>query len=98
MQTSTPIRRKILQQVVSVANSATKLPTTPMNGRRTIIVQNLGNVAVYLGSSTVTATGATRGIVLGTQYASLQLDLGSAIDLYGIVATGTCEVAVFEAD
>ena len=85
----------ILQQVVSVGTSATKLPTTPLTGRKNLVVMSLCSTDVYLGKSTVTTTGSTRGPKLSPGM-SFSSDSGPTIDVYGIVASGTCDVAVWE--
>ena len=82
--------------VVSVNTTATKLPTTPLIGREYIQAQNIGNVTVYIGSSTVTADTNTTG---GTQllpYATWYGEYDNSVDVYGIVTSGTCNVTVEE--
>ena len=86
---------QVVQQVVSVTTTATKLPTTPITGRKVVIMQNLCSTDVWLGKSTVTATGSTRGLKLQPG-ASANFEAGPTIDGYGIVGSGTCDVAVFE--
>jgi hypothetical protein len=91
-----PVFSRIRQQAVSVTSTATKLPAVPLNSRRLVIIQNLSTNPIYVGSSTVTTTGATRGIVLPNQYDSITLDITAAIEVYGI-AGSTSDVGVFEA-
>ena len=86
---------KVKQQVVSVGATATKLPLTPLDNRRFIIVQNLSTNPIYLGSSTVTTTGATRGVVLANQYDSISVDITEGIDLYGIAGSAS-DAAILE--
>lgn len=93
--TTSSVGSKLLQQVVSVTAVATKLPTTPLAGRKTIVIQNLSSNIVYIGSSTVTTTGATRGHALDTQYDSIAIDLASNVDLYGIAGSAS-DVSVLE--
>lgn len=81
----------LVSAATTVGTSATPLPATPASGRRRIVIQNLSDDVVYVGSASVTtATGleiASRG--------SLTLPLGSAI-IYGRVATGTADVRTLE--
>jgi len=87
---------QIKTQVVSVAVTATKLPTTPVVGREYIRIQNVGAQTVYLGAATVTAdTAATGGIQL-LPYAVWQESYDNTIDVYGIVAATTCNVVIEE--
>src|SRR3990167_3685602 len=91
------IGEQITQQIVSVATSPTKLPSTPLTGRRILLIQNLSTVPVYVGGANVAATGSNRGPVMASQYDEKVFEMESSLDLYGVVASGTAEVAVFEA-
>lgn len=87
---------QIRTQIVSVAVTATKLPTTPLVGREYIQIQNVGAQTVYIGTSTVTADTASTG---GTQllpYATWYTNYDNTVDIYGIVAATTCNVVVEE--
>lgn len=87
---------QIKTQVVSITTSATKLPTTPVVGREYVRIQNIGSATVYLGASTVTAdTASTGGLQLLPQ-ASWIAPYDHTVDVYGIVASGTCDVVVEE--
>jgi hypothetical protein len=82
--------------VVNVSTSATKLPTTPLADRAIVVIQNLSSSVVYIGTSTVTSSGSTRGFVLPTQYSSITIRLTSLADIYGIVGASTADVLVME--
>jgi hypothetical protein len=84
-----------LQQVVSVGTTAAQLPAANLARRKTLFIQNLENPSVYIGSSTVTVAGATRGLLLN-KGAFITIDAGPDNDIYGIVASGTNDVAVWE--
>ena len=86
----------ILQQGVTVANSATALASSPIASRRNIMVQNQSDKTIYVGSATVTSSGATRGIQV-PKGGFIEIDLGPAVVLYGITATGTADVGILEA-
>jgi len=86
------------QNTISVTTTATALPTTALVGRKSMIVKNVSSATtVYLGDSDVTAdTTATGGLQL--KYGeTFQIDLDEYTTLYGIVASSTASVNVFEA-
>lgn len=80
---------------VSVTDAATRLDSASKSDDRAgsdIAVYNAGSVTVYLGSSSVTtATGIP--LAAGAYYSE---SLDAVSRLYGIVASGTCEVRVRE--
>jgi hypothetical protein len=82
--------------VVSVGTTAT-LIATPSSAPDIdgILIQNLGAVTLYLGTSTVTAgTTATGGYQVAAAASVLVPTTGaSAEGLYGIVASSTANVA-----
>lgn len=91
-----PLTYQVKTQVVSVAVTATKLPTTPLVGRIYIMIQNVGTATVYIGSSTVTAgTTSTGGIQL-LPFEKWYQEYDHTVDVYGIVASSTCNVVVEE--
>lgn len=76
---------------VAVGTTATALaPFTP-NADRVVVVQNLGTVSVYVGSSSVTTS--SYGYELKPN-SSLSFDVDQAEDLYGVVASGSQTVSV----
>lgn len=77
---------------VSVASTETALPTTALASRKRMIVQNLGNKAIYLGPTGVTTSSGLR-IAAG---ANVEIDLGPGVTLYGITDSGTVATRVFE--
>ncbi len=84
----------VLQQIVTVGTTAVALPATPLTGRKTLMVQMLSSGQLYLGSATVTNSGATRGFQLGNGgYAAF--DIGG-LSLYGIANAAGKDVAVLE--
>ena len=82
---------------VTVTTSATLLLTgtdTDSNaGYREAVIKNNGAVIVYLGGDNVT-TAAGFPLAAGESLAMSQIQ-GDSLP-YGIVATGTCEVAVLQ--
>lgn len=84
-----------LQQIVTVGTTAVALPTAPLTNRASMFVQMLSGGSLYLGSATVTNSGATRGFKLGNGgYASL--DVGPANLVYGVCDAAAKDVLVWE--
>ena len=88
--------RTITSQIVAVGASATKLPPTAMPGRKYVMVQNVGNVMLYVGNSLATAdTTGTGGFqVLPRSY--WRDNYSNAVDVWGIIVTGSTNVLVEE--
>ncbi len=84
----------IENQAVSVDNTAqVALPTTALAGRRTIMVQNLSNKAIYVGKTGVSSANGFR-IAAG---ATGSFDLGQNVAMYAIGDTASAQdVRVFE--
>lgn len=58
-----------------------------------VLIANTGSATVYLGGSTVTASGATQGLPLAANTTLLVPALGSVVhSLFAITATGTSTV------
>lgn len=90
------VETSTLQQIVSVATTATKLPTTPLANRKSLMVQNVAAKKIYLGSATVTADETATGGLQLNQGAFYEGDISSSVDIYGIVASGTANAVVWE--
>ncbi len=86
----------VLQQIVSVTTSATKLPATPLTDRQGLSIQNRGLVDLYWGSSSVTSDDAATGGQILPPGQSVPINVGPTVDVYGIVAAGTCNASVVE--
>jgi hypothetical protein len=85
----------MLQQRVSVASTATALPASALASRKTLMIQNAGAASFWVGSSTVTASGATTGIEV-PKASFMELEVGPAVTVYGITASGTVNANVLE--
>lgn len=85
----------ILQQVVTVGTTAVALPAAALANRKSIMVQMLSGGQLYVGSATVTNTGATRGIQLG-KGGFVNLDVGPTPVVFGIADAAGKDVAVLE--
>lgn len=85
-----------LQQIVTVGTTATQLPASNLAGRKLIMIQNVSDKKIYLGSSTVTADEtATGGVQLG-RGGFVTCEAGPDNDLYGRAGTAGNAVAVWE--
>ena len=86
------LKGSIVSTAVTVGNTATKIPTTPLAGRRTLVIYHNGTNDVFLGPSGVTIAN---GLVLDATN-TISLDVSDGIDVYGIVAAGTEAVRCME--
>lgn len=82
----------VLEQQTAVGVAATPIPAVALNGRKKILVVNVGANPVFLGSATVTVANgiplAPNGIYTDTQTEN--------VILYGIVGAGAENVRVLE--
>lgn len=85
----------ILQQIVTVGTTAVALPTTALASRKSLMIQMLSGGQLYIGSATVTNSGATRGVRLG-EGGFITLEVGPGVDVYGIANAAGKDVAVLE--
>ena len=79
-------------QAVTVGTGAVALPTTALSGRMRLVVQNLGSKAIFIGPSGVTTTSGMQ-VSAGS---TLVVELGDAVNLYGISTAAGQNVRVFE--
>lgn len=84
-----------LQQIVTVGTSAVALPASPLANRSSMMIQMLSGGQLYLGSATVTNSGATRGFMIGNG-GFVSLDVGPANLVYGIANAAGKDVLVWE--
>lgn len=93
--TKSASQRSNLQQVVTVGTTAVALPTTPLTNRTNMFIQHLSLGFLYLGSATVTNSGATRGFQLGNG-GYVNIDVGPGNVIYGICNSAAHDVVVWE--
>lgn len=86
----------ILQQAIAVGTSAVKLPTTPLVGRSNLLVMNSASKTIFIGSGTVTNSGATRGPYI-EKGGTISIDVAATVDVYGIASAAGGEVLILEA-
>ena len=90
-----PLRGEVLTTAVSVGTTATALPETPLENRRSFMVfNNDESKTIYLGGSGVTTDS---GLPVLAQSYSPTIDAGPKMIVYGITASGTVDVRVIEA-
>jgi len=87
--------RSNLQQIMTVGTTAVALPAAPLAKRSSMFVQMLSSGQLYLGSATVTNSGATRGLQIGNG-GFVSLDVGPANLVYGVASAAGKDVAVWE--
>ena len=86
----------VLQQQVSVADGvATLLPTVALATRRSLLVQNVGNNSIWIGSATVTAAGATGGVEV-PKGGHIELEAGPNCVVYGIASGAAVNARILE--
>lgn len=85
----------ILQQQKTVTTTATTLPTAALANRKSILIQNTGATPMFVGSATVTSSGATTGIEI-PRNSFIELECGPAVTVYGIVNGGTTSANILE--
>lgn len=84
----------LLQQRVALSAVAAKMPAAPLANRKSLMIQNAGSSSAFIGSATVTTSGATLGIEI-PKGGFMELEVGPAVDVYGI-AGGALNVAILE--
>lgn len=89
------LARSNLQQIMTVGTTAVALPAAPLAKRSSMFVQMLSTGQLYLGSATVTNSGATRGLQLGNG-GYVSLDVGPGNLVYGIANAAAKDVVVWE--
>lgn len=82
----------IASSAPSVTTTAAALIGSALSGRRRLLIQNLGTQAIFVGGASVTSSNGIR-IPAG---ANVELELGAAVNLYGVTSTGTADVRILE--
>jgi hypothetical protein len=86
----------LTSQIISLGITAKKMPPIPLEGRKYLTVQNIGGVFVYLGNSLVTANTAGTGGFQLLPKGTWSETYTDAVDIYGIIATGSSQVYIEE--
>ncbi|MBU2052601.1 hypothetical protein KKH13_05330 [Patescibacteria group bacterium] len=89
-----PLRGSVLTTAVTVADTATALPSSNQENRRSIMIfNNDSSATIFIGGSDVTAANGLP--VLAQQYSPV-IDAGVKMTVYGITSSGTANVRVIE--
>ena len=94
LRTTSKADSSVLQQLISVTTTATALPTTALANRKRIWIQ-AQQAPIYIGSATVTSSGATQGLKMALGDV-LEVDAGPGVPFFGIGSSGTHEAIVVE--
>jgi len=82
----------IASAAVTVGLTEVALPTTPIAGREEVTIQNRGPNSIFIGPTGVTTS---TGLEIGKR-SNMTLNLGSAVDVFGISSAAGNNVRVFE--
>lgn len=82
-----------LQQIITVGTTATAIPTMAL--RKLVFIQNLSSNDVYVGSATVTNSGATRGFLLG-KGGYVSVEAGPTNAIYVVASGAGSAVSIWE--
>lgn len=85
----------ILQEQVTVTGTAAAVPTTPLTGRKSLMIQNAGSSSIWIGSATVTSAGATTGIEV-PKGGFIELESGPAVSVFAISGGGSVAANVLQ--
>lgn len=85
----------VLQQQVTVTTTATQFPVSNLANRKMLMIQNTGSSKVWLGSATLTSTGAASGIELPAN-SLMELEVGPAVNVFFKTNAGTGQLNLLE--
>lgn len=71
----------ILQQQVSVTSTAAQVPAANLANRKSLMLQNTSSAKMWIGSATVTTSGATAGIELPAN-SFMEMEVGPAVAVF----------------
>ena len=83
-------------QIIMLGVTASKLPPTPLEGRKYVTIQNIGGVFVYIGGSMVTANTANTGGFQLLPKGTWSETYSDAVSIYGVISTGSSPVFIEE--
>lgn len=85
----------ILQQQVAVSTTAAQVPAANLANRKTLMLQNTGSSKCWIGSATLTSTGAASGIELPAN-SFMELECGPAVAVFAKTNAGSGQLNVLE--
>ena len=83
-------------QIITVTSAGTLCPTTALVGRKYIMLQNIGNVTVYVGGTMVTANTAGTGGFQMMPYGTWRENYSDKNFIYGRTQSDNCQVLIQE--
>lgn len=84
-----------LQQQIAVTTTAAAIPATPLANRQSVMIQNTSAKSIWVGSSTVTTSGAAVGIEI-PKGGSMMMEAGPANIIYAITDGANSNITVWE--
>ncbi len=87
------IAKDPVQQQITAGVTRKKIPTTPLNGRESLLVKNFAGETCFVGNSAVTKDDGYPLEVGET----LPFAIAQQANLYGITASGTSDIRILEA-
>lgn len=85
----------ILQQQVAVSTTAAQVPAANLANRKSLMVQNTGASKVWIGSATLTSSGAAAGIELPAN-SFMELEVGPAVAVFAKTNAGSGQLNLLE--
>lgn len=85
----------ILQQQVAVSTTAAQVPAANLASRKSLMLQNTGSSKIWIGSATLTSSGAASGIELPAN-SFMELEAGPALLVYAKTNAGSGQLNVLE--
>lgn len=85
----------ILQQQVAVSTTAAQVPAANLASRKSLMIQNTGSSKVWIGSATLTSSGAAAGIEVPAN-SFIELECGPAVAVFAKTNAGTGQLNVLE--
>lgn len=87
----------VLQQRITLttAGTAQLIPASALANRRSVLVQNVSDKSIFIGTSTVTTSGATTGVEIPAK-ASMEIDAGPDCALYAVCGSNSKNIVVLE--
>lgn len=85
----------ILQQQVAVSTTAAQVPAANLSNRKSLMIQNTGSSKVWIGSATLTSTGAAAGIEVPAN-SFIELECGPAVNVFAKTNAGSGQLNVLE--
>jgi hypothetical protein len=88
----------VLQQEITLTTGGTaqQLPPTSLAFRKSVLLQNTSDKDMFVGTSTVTSSGATKGILLPRNGGVMEFDAGPNCQIWAVCATSSKSLTVLE--